>query len=82
MCEPPNFLLEFFFLLIFVQDASFHVSILWCTGNKKSEILMIIDKLKQLLCDAIEDDYEDYQIVVNRIDCKVGNKVYSYPLLS
>lgn len=80
----------FFFFCIFhwsfykfiFQDASFHVSILWCSGNKKSKILLQLKKLEQLLLEAIEDDYEDYQIAVNRIECKVGNKVYNYPLLS
>lgn len=43
---------------------------------------MEIEKLQRLLLDAIDDDYEDYQIVVNRIECKIGNKVYNFPLLS
>lgn len=43
---------------------------------------MELQKLQLMLHEAIEDDYEDYQIVVDRIECKIGNKVYNYPLLS
>ncbi len=43
---------------------------------------MEIEKLQQMLREAIEEDYEDYQIDVNRVECKIGNKIYNYPLLS
>ncbi|XP_037048846.1 U6 snRNA phosphodiesterase [Bradysia coprophila] len=88
-CAPLKALVEKFDrclseykLPFFYEDASFHVSILWCAGNKKAKIQTEIDKLQQMLNEAIEDDCDDYQFVVNRIECKIGNKIYDYPLLS
>ncbi|KAJ6638812.1 U6 snRNA phosphodiesterase 1 [Pseudolycoriella hygida] len=67
-------------LPMFYEDPSFHVSILWCSGNKKSEILMEIDKLQQFLSDAVEDDYEDYYIVIpeasKELWCIPGYDIY------
>lgn len=64
-----------------LQDASFHVSLLWCAGNMKAKIETEIGRLQLMLNEAIEDDCDDYQFFVNRIECKIGNKIYDYPLL-
>lgn len=48
----------------------------------KAKIQSEIGKLQRMVNEAIEDDCDDYQFVVNRIECKIGNKIHEYSLLS
>lgn len=44
--------------------------------------MLEMQKLQAMLFEAIEEDYEDYRIVVDQIECKIGNKICNYPLPS
>lgn len=38
------------------------------------------DNFVQMVVEAIAKDPEAFQIIVDKIECKIGNKFYSFPL--
>lgn len=85
-----------FRLAPFYEEGSFHVSILWCLGDQHKRLLNVHAELVQLLVQHIAasigkdaDDDDDQDVVsddafslnsVDRIDCKTGNKLYTFSL--
>lgn len=67
-----------FQLPTFYEDPSFHMSLLWTNGNKKSELDTIIDTLNDLLLQEIEKDLST--VLIDTINCKSGNKYFQYSL--
>ncbi|XP_022835349.1 U6 snRNA phosphodiesterase isoform X2 [Spodoptera litura] len=68
-----------FQLPTFYEDPSFHMSLLWTNGNKKSEFDTIIDTLNDLLLQEIEKDLST--VLIDTINCKSGNKYFQYSLV-
>lgn len=69
----------------FFQESSFHVSILWCLGDQR-EFLQSQRKSLQLLLEqcidqsAAKDEDGAFDHLVDRVECKIGNKFYTFPL--
>ncbi|XP_075979095.1 U6 snRNA phosphodiesterase 1 [Anticarsia gemmatalis] len=62
----------------FYEDPSFHMSVLWVKGNKKTELNNIIESLNEILFQETENSLKN--IFVETISCKVGNKYFQYTL--
>ncbi|XP_050470747.1 U6 snRNA phosphodiesterase 1 [Bombus huntii] len=75
-----NKLLAEYDLPAFYEDSSYHVSFLWCLGNKLSvlddQARFLTIKLNQFLIEHAEARY----INVNKIYLKIGNKLYVFKL--
>ncbi|XP_014250720.1 U6 snRNA phosphodiesterase [Cimex lectularius] len=64
----------------FYNEASFHMSILWCLGNKKSELEAKLPELNKVF-EANVSDSLDLTIPITSYICKIGNKIYNLKLL-
>lgn len=64
------------------QEASFHVSLLWCLGDRRNELNALLPqflrKLEQLTAAAAVD--LSNAIHVDQLFCKIGNKLYKFHL--
>lgn len=82
-----------FRLPAFYAETSYHVSILWCLGDQQKRILREHAELLALLNEHIagsmaheaneadDDDGDAFAInAVANIDCKIGNKFYTFAL--
>lgn len=58
-----------------MQNPSFHVSVLWINGNKKIEILNILEDLSNVLN---EFGHFIKSIGIDKVHCKSGNKHFQY----
>lgn len=72
--------LEEFKMSKFYVNASFHVSVLWCLGDERLKITQHLDRIKDKLDQLIVEDPDEYQINVMNLECKAGNRLYSFPL--
>lgn len=70
--------LEDFQLPTFYEDPSFHMSVLWVNGNKKSELNSIVEDFNEILFEESEKSLKT--ILVDNINCKIGNKFFKYSL--
>lgn len=61
----------------FYRPPSFHCSLAWCLGDRRSAILPQLQKLSLKLVDCIEDEVQ----MVTSIECKAGNKMFKFPLI-
>lgn len=59
------------------QDPSFHMSIFWINGDKRSELTNILNDL-DILINNTEDKNTN---LVDKVFCKSGNKLFQYHLL-
>lgn len=67
------------FFVIF-QDPSFHLSLIWCVGDKKEELTRLIPVLKSQYLSLIEDDLQSQFVYVTRVCCKTGNRLFKFEL--
>lgn len=65
-------------LPVFYENPSFHTSILWCVGDKLSDLLNIKDTLDQVLTETLQKE-QLFSEVCN-IVCKTGNQFYNFHL--
>lgn len=65
---------------IFFQDASHHISFLWALGDKKIQLEPLIPSLQKSFNAKLIQDLEKNYINVSEIQCKIGNKIYMFPL--
>ena len=86
-CAKPKYIvnkldkcLQEYKLPAFYAEASFHCSILWCLGNEKGAILKEMSKMQESLDAAMNEDSIDFQINVDDIQCKTGNRLFSFGL--
>ncbi|KAJ0178280.1 hypothetical protein K1T71_006103 [Dendrolimus kikuchii] len=70
-------LLAEFKLPIFYEKPSFHMSILWANGNKKSDICKIVEELN----DVLNQEMSSRTVHVDKVLCKIGNKLFQYQLI-
>ncbi|XP_037950839.1 U6 snRNA phosphodiesterase isoform X2 [Teleopsis dalmanni] len=70
--------MEDYGLPIFYDDPSFHISFLWCLGDKvdvlNSNLKKILDILSQ------NNDSDILKIKINELKCKSGNKEFTFKL--
>uniref|UniRef100_A0A0K8T016 U6 snRNA phosphodiesterase n=1 Tax=Lygus hesperus TaxID=30085 RepID=A0A0K8T016_LYGHE len=64
----------------FYDEASFHMSIVWALGNKKTELESMIPELNKIF-DASLNDNLDLTIPITNYICKIGHKIYNLKLL-
>ncbi|XP_015518757.1 U6 snRNA phosphodiesterase [Neodiprion lecontei] len=89
-CEDRNKILKQFVINIdkilaeyqlpsFYEDASFHVSILWCLGDVKEKLNASLPALNESW-NSICAEHFLHSFEVSKINCKIGNKMYTFPL--
>lgn len=64
----------------FPQEASFHVSLLWCLGDRRNELQALLPKFHRLLEHLSSLDDSSLTLDVKQLFCKIGNKLYSFHL--
>lgn len=78
-----------FRLPAYYADPSFHVSLMWCLGDQLDRIRAELAGLSAVLLahraeshDAADVDGADdsFGVRVQSIECKIGNKLYTFPL--
>lgn len=69
----PPCLISFILMKVtyFLQDPSFHLSILWTHGDK-------VKVLETALKDFTSEIHKS--VIVDRVNCRIGNKYYQYLL--
>lgn len=69
------------FLNIF-QEASFHVSLLWCLGDRRNELMALLPQFCSKFEDvsSTADDNLGFALHVEQLFCKIGNKLYKFQL--
>ena len=70
-----------FKLPLFYENPSFHVSVLWCLGDRKSDVEEVLPDLMGILGALVNEEEDDFRVDVARIQCKAGNKLFSFPLV-
>uniref|UniRef100_A0A4P6D7C4 U6 snRNA phosphodiesterase n=2 Tax=Rhodnius TaxID=13248 RepID=A0A4P6D7C4_RHOPR len=63
----------------FYNEASFHMSFLWCLGDKKKELEELLPEMNKVFEANLNDSF-DVTIPVTRYICKIGNKMYNINL--
>ncbi|XP_059054114.1 U6 snRNA phosphodiesterase 1 [Achroia grisella] len=76
MTDKIDNVLKEYNLPTFYENPSFHMSILWLNGNKKAQLINILDNLNDILLNK-----NLKTIHINKVNCKVGNKYFQYFLL-
>lgn len=64
------------------QDKSFHVSILWCVGDKKCILDAKIAEFQLELEQLLATEIDDFRLDVRQIKCQSGNKSFVIDLPS
>ncbi|XP_055305183.1 U6 snRNA phosphodiesterase 1 [Sitodiplosis mosellana] len=72
--------LKEFKLPSFYKEASFHVSLLWCLGDRRNELHALLPQFCKLLEHLSSIDDSNLTIDVEKLFCKIGNKLYSFHL--
>ncbi|KXJ78759.1 hypothetical protein RP20_CCG003025 [Aedes albopictus] len=65
----------------FYQDPSFHISFLWCLGNRRKLLEDSMTSLQETFAALYEEEYCDMNVNVKQLHFKCGNKYYSFDLL-
>ncbi|XP_044737389.1 U6 snRNA phosphodiesterase, partial [Chrysoperla carnea] len=74
-----NECLKEFKLNSFYEDPSFHISILWCVGDKKNELNGILHEINNFVTNFMDKNSDtDWTIEVNHFICKTGNKQFIF----
>ncbi|KAK7590960.1 hypothetical protein V9T40_002573 [Parthenolecanium corni] len=69
-----------FRLPTYYEDPSFHLSLIWCVGDKKEELTNLLPVLKSQYHSLVEENLQSQFIYVNRVCCKTGNRLFSFEL--
>lgn len=67
-------------MIYFLQDTSYHISFFWCLGDKQACLKEILPSLTSNLNKFLVENMEDAYVHVNEIQCKIGNKCYTFEL--
>lgn len=68
------------FYYVHFQNAMFHVSILWCLGDRKSELEQKLDQLQTIFNEHLHNDENVFVVNVDRLYIKIGNKLFTFVL--
>ncbi|XP_053948065.1 U6 snRNA phosphodiesterase 1 [Anastrepha ludens] len=63
----------------FYEDPSFHISFLWCLGDKVAVLNENLDTLKSAINVTLGES-EAFNLFVQEINCKSGNKEFTFKL--
>lgn len=64
----------------FYNPPKFHVSLVWCLGDKTKEINAILPALEMKMLDLIEDVDDFGKIFIKMAHCKSGNRFFDFKL--
>lgn len=65
----------------FYENPSFHISIAWCLGDRTAELRHYLPQWNHELEQLLEEFTQEYwYVVVNKIFCRSGNKMFSFNL--
>ncbi|XP_011172829.1 U6 snRNA phosphodiesterase isoform X2 [Solenopsis invicta] len=64
----------------FYKDTSYHISFFWCLGDKRACLKEILPSLTSSLNKFLAENMEEAYMHVNDIQCKIGNKCYTFEL--
>lgn len=89
---PPFYEVGFIYLftVIFLIISSllfkppdYHASFLWCLGSHGAAFRELVGNLNEILDDLIcAQATDDLQIQCDNIECKIGNKLYKFPIIN
>ncbi|XP_012259174.2 U6 snRNA phosphodiesterase 1 isoform X1 [Athalia rosae] len=79
VAELDNLLSEYQ-LPPFYQEASFHVSILWCLGDAEEKLNRELPLLNESVSNFLAEQLSHKYLEISNINCKIGNKLYIFPL--
>jgi len=80
LTEALDDLLTEYQLPLFYEDTSYHISFFWCLGDKRACLTKILPSLTSNLNTFLAENTEDAYVYVNEIQCKIGNKCYTFEL--
>ncbi|XP_025603040.2 U6 snRNA phosphodiesterase 1 isoform X3 [Athalia rosae] len=78
--EQLDNLLSEYQLPPFYQEASFHVSILWCLGDAEEKLNRELPLLNESVSNFLAEQLSHKYLEISNINCKIGNKLYIFPL--
>jgi len=64
----------------FYNPASFHVSLVWCLGDKTKELGALLPSLEMKMLDIIEDVDDFGKVFIKMAHCKSGNRFFDFKL--
>ncbi|XP_071441844.1 U6 snRNA phosphodiesterase 1-like [Hetaerina americana] len=65
----------------FYSNPSFHMSIVWCNGDKSKEILQKMSSVELVHQQFVKAHPSEWHAEINQVQCKCGNKLFSFPLV-
>uniref|UniRef100_A0A182SKR8 U6 snRNA phosphodiesterase n=1 Tax=Anopheles maculatus TaxID=74869 RepID=A0A182SKR8_9DIPT len=68
-------------LPLFYADRAFHVSILWCLGDREAEVRKGLPVLTSVFERVYEEEYCDISQLVKKLWFKCGNKMFHFDLI-
>uniref|UniRef100_A0A182RH16 U6 snRNA phosphodiesterase n=1 Tax=Anopheles funestus TaxID=62324 RepID=A0A182RH16_ANOFN len=68
-------------LPLFYADRSFHVSILWCLGDREAEVRKQLPAITTVFERVYEEEYCDISQLVKKLWFKCGNKMFHFDLI-
>lgn len=80
LTEAIDCLLAEYQLPSFYKDISYHISFFWCLGDKQMHLKKSLPSLTCSLNKFLAENVEDAYVHVKEIQCKIGNKCYSFEL--
>lgn len=63
-----------------MQNPSFHVSLLWCLGDREKDLMPLLPEFCAIFDRLIIADSTDFIIKANQLHCKIGNKLFNFQL--
>ncbi|XP_012161936.1 U6 snRNA phosphodiesterase isoform X2 [Ceratitis capitata] len=66
-------------LQLFYEEPSFHISFMWCLGDKVAVLNEHLDTLKSAI-NVVLGDSEAISLFIHEINCKSGNKEFVFKL--
>ncbi|XP_033213360.1 U6 snRNA phosphodiesterase isoform X2 [Belonocnema kinseyi] len=80
LTEALNKLLNEYLLPRFYEEASHHVSFLWCLDNQEERLKVKLPSLSSSLRNFIAENPQESYVQVQELHCKVGNRLYTFNL--
>lgn len=71
-----------FKLPVYYQNPSFHISLIWCLGNKKDDLARILPQLKKQFHELKNEKPLTWIMLVKKLKCKIGNRLYKFNMLN
>ncbi|KAG8230354.1 hypothetical protein J437_LFUL000625 [Ladona fulva] len=73
--------LEDFKLPSFYKDPTFHMSLVWCVGDREEEIRSKMSYMELVFGQFVTAHPSEWHTEVKQLHCKCGNKNFNFPLV-